>query len=339
MRHEHFDKMNLTSSHSLLFKVIRKLFKMERKYDCGVYQIRNLVNDRVYVGQSIHLSARKSHHFSDLKYNKHGNRHLQNAYNLYGKDNFVFEIVLYCEDFELTRYENAIKHLHENNCYNIRICADSNKGLEVSEETRRKLSQSAHQPKGELSPSFGRKHTKEEREAISNAQWGKKFGIELSIKRSKLMIGKRFVQGKNKYIGVYPSFNKWFAKISFMMHRYFLGMFDTEEEAAEAYNKKAIEFMGDKAILNIIESPVHSITYYKYDTKSASKYNGVSKRDGKKPWRVTFSYEGEKFHLGSYETEIEAAMAFNEAAIEFYGYNAKINLIPQEEIDKLWEME
>jgi hypothetical protein len=58
---------------------------------------------------------------------------------------------------------------------------------------------------------------------------------------------------KNNYRGVRlnPS-NKWDSIITFNKKRYYLGLFETKEEAALAYNKKATELLGDKAKLNVI---------------------------------------------------------------------------------------
>jgi group I intron endonuclease len=105
----------------------------------GIYQIRNLVNNHFYIGQSINLKNRKRYHFSRLKNCIHKNPYLQNAYNKYGKDNFVFEILLICEIPELTYYEQKYFDILKPE-YNIRKeCIDSNKGLKHSEKTKKKL--------------------------------------------------------------------------------------------------------------------------------------------------------------------------------------------------------
>lgn len=63
----------------------------------GIYQIRALHNDEVYIGSSIQLSVREKRHFRFLKNGTHDNPKLQAAYNKYGRDNFVFEVLLLCE--------------------------------------------------------------------------------------------------------------------------------------------------------------------------------------------------------------------------------------------------
>lgn len=60
---------------------------------CGIYTITNLVNGKIYVGRSVDVFDRLIHHKSELKCNRHYNKHLQDAYNEYGVENFVFELL------------------------------------------------------------------------------------------------------------------------------------------------------------------------------------------------------------------------------------------------------
>ena len=64
---------------------------------CGVYSIRNIVNNKRYVGSSIDIYGRWTTHVRKLENNKHDNEHLQKAWNKYGKDNFEFVILETCE--------------------------------------------------------------------------------------------------------------------------------------------------------------------------------------------------------------------------------------------------
>lgn len=58
-----------------------------------IYQIRCLVTNHCYIGQSKNPKIRKNAHFSLLRHGKHYNQYLQNAWNKYGESNFVFEVV------------------------------------------------------------------------------------------------------------------------------------------------------------------------------------------------------------------------------------------------------
>ena len=58
-----------------------------------IYEIKNLTNNKRYIGSTLHLARRKTRHFSSLKLNKHHNIHLQRSYNKYGKHNFEFIVL------------------------------------------------------------------------------------------------------------------------------------------------------------------------------------------------------------------------------------------------------
>lgn len=50
-------------------------------YKAGIYAIRNLINGKVYVGQSSDLQLRKQQHFQGLEKANHHNRIFQAAYD------------------------------------------------------------------------------------------------------------------------------------------------------------------------------------------------------------------------------------------------------------------
>ena len=71
----------------------------------GIYSITNLVNNKVYVGSSTNINHRFITHKSRLRNNIHCNKHLQNAWNKYGEENFKFEVIEECEEDKLTERE------------------------------------------------------------------------------------------------------------------------------------------------------------------------------------------------------------------------------------------
>ena len=58
-----------------------------------IYKIRNKTNNKFYLGSSKNFSHRKCEHKRDLSLSKHHSPRLQKAWNKYGSENFVFEVV------------------------------------------------------------------------------------------------------------------------------------------------------------------------------------------------------------------------------------------------------
>lgn len=59
----------------------------------GIYCIKNLLNNNMYIGQSIDIERRLKEHQSRLLNNKHKNKHLQNSFNKNGLNNFSCQIL------------------------------------------------------------------------------------------------------------------------------------------------------------------------------------------------------------------------------------------------------
>jgi len=73
-----------------------KELKREYKPDhtpMGVYQIRNIVNDKVLVGATLNLPGIFNRHKFQLKMGSHPNGTLQAEWNEFGGDSFAFEIL------------------------------------------------------------------------------------------------------------------------------------------------------------------------------------------------------------------------------------------------------
>jgi hypothetical protein len=59
----------------------------------GVYQIRNVVNDKVLIGASLNLPGIFNRHKCQLKAGNHQNGALQAEWNEFGGESFAFEIL------------------------------------------------------------------------------------------------------------------------------------------------------------------------------------------------------------------------------------------------------
>lgn len=57
-----------------------------------IYKIKNLKNNRVYIGLTNNIARRRARHFTDLRCNCHNNQFLQKEFNIYGEENFSFSV-------------------------------------------------------------------------------------------------------------------------------------------------------------------------------------------------------------------------------------------------------
>jgi hypothetical protein len=99
----------------------------------GVYQIKNLINNKCYIGSSIEIENRWRRHKKDLRKNKHHSIILQRAWNKYGESNFEFSIIEECLIEVLIIQEQYYLELYEP-VYNICRIAGSCLGIKQSKE-------------------------------------------------------------------------------------------------------------------------------------------------------------------------------------------------------------
>ena len=74
----------------------------------GIYQIRNTITGSRYVGRACSFKRREAEHKKRLRRGAHSSRYLQNAWNLYGEDAFVFEPVIVCAPEHAPDYEQRL---------------------------------------------------------------------------------------------------------------------------------------------------------------------------------------------------------------------------------------
>ena len=161
----------------------------------GIYRIRNLRNQKCYVGQAAQsFEKRWNHHRHSLLHGKHRSPYLQKAWNKSGEQAFAFEVIeeiprgqksdeefgqvlVVREQYWLDRLQPFPPH-----GYNIARYAGSQLGYQHSEESKRKMSKAGR----------GRELTDEWKQSISDSLLAK--GItrsqaerdNLSAKRARL---------------------------------------------------------------------------------------------------------------------------------------------------------
>jgi group I intron endonuclease len=198
----------------------------------GIYKIINKVNGKYYVGSSVDIKRRwiRGHRYK-LNNNKHNNFHLQCAWNKYGKENFILEIIELVDNSNLIEKEQeflniALKEIDK--CYNQKFKANNNivgyesvinainlynKNKTISRETRIKISNSAKNKIlsnstrskisksliGDKNPFYGKHHSEDAKEKQRIAKLGKKHNIESRKKMSESLKIRQFGENNPSY--------------------------------------------------------------------------------------------------------------------------------------------
>jgi group I intron endonuclease len=133
---------------------------------------------------------------------------LQFAWNKYGEESFEFRHFIYCPEDKLIEYEQALLdiYIHMDESYNIALDAVAPmrgrryKGTPLSEETKRKLSESK---KGQIPWNKNIKMS-ERKPGWINPLKGRKVSEEIRQKQSEAKIGKNY-QARWRDDGTYKS--------------------------------------------------------------------------------------------------------------------------------------
>ncbi|AYD46512.1 GIY-YIG nuclease family protein [Arachidicoccus soli] len=93
-------------------KEIKQAYK-ELKLPKGVFQLKNMVNNKRFIGTSTSLYTVWNSHRFQLNNGTHPFKELQTDWNNLGEGNFVFEIVEILKDEELLNHKQELKVLEE----------------------------------------------------------------------------------------------------------------------------------------------------------------------------------------------------------------------------------
>jgi group I intron endonuclease len=153
----------------------------------GIYLIKNTKTNKVYIGSSIKLSARKQRHFKNLADGNHHSNKLQNSYNKYGIDSFIFEYIEQYDDIDndvLVQKEQYWIDYYDSyhNGYNCRPKAENNYGHRHSNKTKKLLSKLNS---GENNAMYGKKLTEEHKQMLREKSSGRKDSLE-TIEKKRL---------------------------------------------------------------------------------------------------------------------------------------------------------
>lgn len=142
----------------------------------GIYQIRNTLNDKVYIGSSVDMEFRKAEHFRYLRGGYHANVKLQRAFDLDGS--LMFEILeLVPVDDLLVVEQRYLDQLDFRSNYNIATTAGSPmKNRKHTDESKQRMSVNTSGDKNPMfgvpSPMTGHRHTNAVKQQISKQHTG-----------------------------------------------------------------------------------------------------------------------------------------------------------------------
>lgn len=108
----------------------------------GIYQIRNIVTGNRYIGSAKCFRVRWNGHRARLVKGTHHSRHLQNAWDRYGAEYFLFEVLEICEADRLLVREQSWLDLEAPE-YNVCRNAGNTLGRCHSDETKKKIAEKA----------------------------------------------------------------------------------------------------------------------------------------------------------------------------------------------------
>lgn len=190
----------------------------------AIYRIRNISNQKVYIGSAINVKQRWSMHLSLLHRGLHFSKHLQSAWDLLGENHFSFEVVESVLDKNnlLVREQywlDFTKCCDNNFGYNSTPVAGSSLGRVLSEHTKGLISK-AH---------IGKKLSRIHRIRIGLASKGISQSLETRLKRSKSLRGRTFSKSHCSNISRSKIGGKMSIKSRAAISKGYIGLKHTEE--------------------------------------------------------------------------------------------------------------
>ena len=114
------------------------------RFKSGIYEFFNLTNGKRYIGSSKDIYNRLHEHYHNLQNNKAHNKHFQAAWNKYGEESFIYNILEFCnEEIRFDREQYYIDVINPE--YNLTNYVIANTGHKVSDECKEKISETLKQ--------------------------------------------------------------------------------------------------------------------------------------------------------------------------------------------------
>lgn len=84
----------------------------------------------------------------------------------------------------------------------------------------------------------------------------------------------------------------------------------------------------DNLLPNMRDGTRHNQKHMKPRTFGTSQYHGVSWHKGRRKWQAQIKVGGKPIHLGFFDTELDAAIAYDEASRKYHGEHGTRNFPP-----------
>lgn len=265
---------------------------------CGIYLIKCLGNGKMYIGKTIQqFEKRWKDHIRELKKSIHVNKYLQRSWDKYGEENFVFEIVeeLNIQNSNIEKFNNLeiyyIKKLNTKtpHGFNMTDGGEGVLGMLITDEYREKMSKIKKGTKWV----DGQREKFSELMKTNHPMKGKKHTEETKLKMSKSQAGRKHSEETKKKISESNSGDKNKCRGR-----------KSSDETKNKLKKSLIGKFGENARRTGIKSK-----------NSSSLYFGVSKCG--KRWKAAFKENKEKYVIGYFDDEIDAAKMHDLFCINF----------------------
>ena len=223
------------------------LSRIDEMMQIGVYKIVNLANNKIYIGQtSKSFYSRWRSHLSNLRCDRHINRHLQNSWNKYGQESFQLEIVEIIDIYNKVLLDTLEQKYLDLLKPELNICTvvGTTTGIKYTEEQKHKNSLSHRTSKPQSNNSS----------SCRGVAWDK-------------------------------SRNRWMVTISVNNKTIGLGRFDLLEDAIIA-RKEAESYYWSQQFLSLSEEDKNKLVNKKKMHPNQSGHKGINWSEPGSKWRV-----------------------------------------------------
>ena len=116
----------------------------------------------------------------------------------------------------------------------------------------------------------------------------------------------------------------WIGEKKIYMHRFIMNLTHNDKQVIDHIDHDGLN--NKKANLRICDQG-NNMKNRLSVKNSSSCYKGISWNKRDKIWNVAIKADGRRYYIGIFKCEIEAAKAYNKAALKHHGEFAKLNII------------